>query len=100
MALLVVALLGSWLLQGESVISRLVKAVVACGVVASLLALVIRVFSIAPVPLAFQMVPVTALLMVLFLEGGEKVEVVRVKPVEDREESVPKPARKKKRRKR
>jgi hypothetical protein len=99
-ALVVVALLGSWMLRSRDVVMRLLQAIIGCAVMAALLAVVIRVFSLAPVPLAFQMVPVTALLMVLLTEGGGKIEVVRAKAIVPPEDQAPKPGRKKKRRKR
>ena len=99
-ALMLVALLGAWMLNGRDVARRLMKAFLVCVVVAGLLAAMIQVFSLAPMPLAFQMVPVTALLMVLLIEGGGKIEVVRAKPIDEEEDPTPKPKRKKRRRKR
>lgn len=105
-ALVVVALLGSWMLRGRDVKKRLLQAVGACVVVAVLLVVGIRVFSVAPVPLAFQLVPMTALLVVLLTQGGGKIEVVRAKAVDEenkldrQNESRRKSGSKKKRRKR
>jgi hypothetical protein len=55
--------------------------------------------TLAPLPLAFQMVPVVLLMMVVMTDSSGKIEVVRAKSV-DEVEAAPKPARKKKRKKR
>ncbi|MGB6221099.1 hypothetical protein [Haloferula sp.] len=101
-ALVAVALGGAWLLRSQDVLKRTIWAVALCVAVAVLLAVAIRFFTVAPVPLAFQMVPVTALLAVLLIEGGGKIEVVRAKPEVEEETPTPprKPGSKKKRRKR
>ncbi|MEM1085454.1 MAG: hypothetical protein AAGI48_15185 [Verrucomicrobiota bacterium] len=98
-ALLAVTLAGCWLLSGRDVVRRLVKAGVFCVVVALGLTLVIRLASVAPMPLAFQMVPVTALLMVLLMVDRGGVDVVRAKSSEP-ETAKPEPPRRKPRKKR
>jgi hypothetical protein len=100
MALVTMTLLGCWLLTGRDVVRRLMKAGIFCVVVAVLLTLAIRVCGLAPLPLAFQMVPVTALVMVLLTVGVEKVEVVRSKPAESpgEEPSRRKPGKKRRKR--
>ncbi|MFC7337975.1 hypothetical protein ACFQY0_12355 [Haloferula chungangensis] len=99
LALVAVALVGAWLLRAKGVFGRMIQAVFLCGLVAAALAAVIRYYSLAPLPLAFQMVPVAALLMVMMTEGSGKIEVVRAKSVEA-EEVATKPPKKGKRRKR
>ncbi|MEP4077899.1 hypothetical protein [Haloferula sp.] len=104
--LVTVALVVGWSLKGKTVAKRLIQAAVGCVAVAALLSMSIGLLSFAPVPLAFQMVPVTALLVVLLTEGGGKIEVVRAKaePEEERPARQAEPRRKsdskKKRRKR
>ena len=78
----------------------MIQALVFCGAVAVLEASVIHFYSLAPLPLAFQMVPVAALLTVILTESSGKIEVVRAREDADPEEADLKLARKKKRRKR
>ncbi len=98
-ALVSLALLGAWMLRARGVLGRMLQAASLGVAVALLLTIVIRFFSLAPLPLAFQMVPMVALLMVVMTDSSGKIEVVRAKSV-DGVDAAAKPARKKKRKKR
>lgn len=98
-ALVALALIGAWMLQARGVLGRMVQAASLCVAVAVLLTIVIRFYSLAPLPLAFQMVPVVLLMMVVITDSSGKIEVVRAKSA-DGVEAAPKPARKKRRKKR
>ena len=85
--------------RARGVLVRMLQAAALCVAVAVLLTIAIRFFSLAPLPLAFQMVPLVLLMMVVMTDSSGKIEVVRAKSV-DGVEAAPKPARKKKRKKR